>query len=97
MIETKAESQDYLADPYSNDNSLGPLLFEYVIQYYLSVFFPCHAIAGFFSASYVLSVTCQTATRAVPFSIDRSHPPPRPLPAWIILPPRFINSPFPMH
>ncbi|KAI0300424.1 hypothetical protein BC826DRAFT_1164665 [Russula brevipes] len=28
MIETKAESQDYLADPYSNDSSLGPLLFD---------------------------------------------------------------------
>jgi hypothetical protein len=88
MTETKAESQNYLANPYS---SLAPLSFD-SHQYVLSVlrfkpFFP--PFPSLFLFGFML-VTCQTATSEVSF--DRSHSPPLPSPGWIVLPIRFINS-----
>ena len=88
MTETKAESQNYLANPYS---TLAPLSLG-SHQYVLSVlrfkpvffFLPSPILLGF------MLVTCQTATSEVSF--DRSHSPPLPSPGWIVLPIRFINS-----
>jgi hypothetical protein len=83
MTETKAESQNYLANPYS---TLAPLSFN-SHQYVLSLLpffnsFPSPFLFGF------MLVTCQTATSEVSF--DRSYSPP--------LPSRYdssILSPFP--
>jgi hypothetical protein len=87
MIETKAESQNYLANPYS---SLGPLPFH-TDEYVLSVL----PLRDAFSSPF-MPVTCQTATSEVSFgSTGRSHSPPLSSQCWIVLPIRFINSPFP--
>ena len=74
MIETKVESQNYLADPYNS--SLGHLPFD-ANQYVISAFnfqffsFPLHSpprsifLFGFASCE---PVTCQMATSEVSFN-----------------------------
>ena len=78
MIETKAKSQNYLANPY---NSLGPLPFD-TDEYVLSVL---RFRDLFFSVSisfrlHACPVTCQTATSEVSFDGQKTplrHCPPR--------------------
>ncbi|SRR6266702_2656216 len=100
MTETKAESQNTFANPY---NSVGSLPFD-TNKYVISAI-PFHDTCSFslfcFSLSFhsfrVLAfVTCQTATR-VCHSIDGSHSPLSSTLGWIVLSPRSITPPFPMH
>jgi hypothetical protein len=87
MTETKAESQNYLANPYS---SLGPLPFD-TDEYVLSVLRFRHLFSSLSISFGFMPVTCQTATSEVSFDGQRS---PLRLCGWIVLPIRF-NSPFP--
>lgn len=80
MIETKAESPNYLVNPY---HSLGPLPFdtdEYVIRLIVSLVYFFLRPLPFGS---IRSVTCQASTSEVSFDGRKPLSAPSSSPGWI--------------
>jgi hypothetical protein len=77
MIQTKAESQDYLANPY---NSLGPLHFDSNVYVIIAINFPSSIFFPYFS--FRLPVSCHLSNAHERGVIQWLEATLRPRPLW---------------